>query len=103
MAAESRKRAWSELGTGARLFRLAHGVWGLLNLAGLGWVWLSALRRRRDRATAASMALLGAEGVALVSAAATARSGRFRRDWVIRSRCSSGCCRRVPPRPRSRC
>ncbi len=66
MPAATRKRTWSELGTGARLFRLAHAVWGLLNLAGLGWVWLSALLRRRDRATAASMALLSAEGVALV-------------------------------------
>jgi hypothetical protein len=62
----SRHAAWAELGTGARLFRVAHGVWGAFNLAALAHVWASALMRRRDATLAASVALLGSEGVALV-------------------------------------
>ena len=66
-ATENRRTIrWSELGTGARLFRIAHGVWGAFNLAGLGYIAWSAVRRRRDRLAYASAALLGAEGVALV-------------------------------------
>jgi len=57
---------WVDLPLGARLFRVAHAVWGILNLAALGWVWRSGARRRRDPLVYASMALLAAEGVALV-------------------------------------
>jgi len=66
-APESRRTiGWSDLGTGARLFRIAHGVWGAFNLAGLAYIAWAAVRRRRDRLAYASAALLGAEGVALV-------------------------------------
>lgn len=41
-------------------------VWGIFNLAALGWIWQSGLRRRRDRLVYASMALLSAEGAALL-------------------------------------
>jgi hypothetical protein len=57
---------WSELGPGARAFRIAHVVWGIFGLAGLGYVWLCAVIRRRDRLLAASVAFLSLEGVALV-------------------------------------
>jgi len=57
---------WVDLPLGARLFRVAHAVWGILNLAALGWVWQSGARRRRDPFVYASMALLSAEGLALV-------------------------------------
>jgi hypothetical protein len=60
------RMSWSELGTGARLFRVAHGVFGAVNLFGLAWIWLAAATRRRDRLVYGSIALLGAEGVALV-------------------------------------
>jgi hypothetical protein len=33
---EDSRVGWSQLGTGARLFRIAHAVWGAFNLAGLG-------------------------------------------------------------------
>ena len=57
---------WSELGLGARMFRIAHGVWGAINLAGLAYIiWLAA-RRRRDRAAYVSAGVLAAEGVALI-------------------------------------
>lgn len=51
---------------GAKLFRIAHVAWGALNLAALAWIWRSAISGRHDRYVGASMALLGAEGVALV-------------------------------------
>jgi hypothetical protein len=57
---------WASLGAGARAFRLAHLAWGVVGMSTLGYIWLSALRRRRDRYLAASMAFLSIEGVALV-------------------------------------
>jgi len=83
---------WADLGRGARLFRIAHGVWGALNLAALGWVWLSAARRRRDRALTASIALLGMEGAALVVGRGNCPFGPLQRrlgdpvpmfEWVL--------------------
>jgi hypothetical protein len=63
---DNRRVGWTKLGMGARLFRIAHGVWGAFNLAGLGYLAWSAATRRRDRIAFASAGLLGAEGVALV-------------------------------------
>jgi hypothetical protein len=57
---------WSDLSTGARLFRVAHGAWGAVNLAGLGYLAWSAATRRRDKVAYVSVAVLSAEGVALV-------------------------------------
>ena len=57
---------WADLPLGARLFRIAHGMWGVFNLIGLGYVFRSAARRERDRYLAASMGVLVVEGVALV-------------------------------------
>lgn len=62
----SGRPVWSELPPGARLFRVAHGVWGAFNLAALAYVYRAAARRARDDYVIASMALLGAEGVALI-------------------------------------
>lgn len=66
MGADTPRVAWAQLPTGARLFRLAHFGWGAFNLAGLAWIWACAARRRRDKVAYASVALLSAEGVALV-------------------------------------
>jgi hypothetical protein len=63
---DSERVGWSELGAGARLFRIAHAVWGAFNLAGLGYLAWSAATRRRDSLALVSAAVLGAEGVALV-------------------------------------
>ncbi len=86
------KTSWATLGRDARLFRVAHGVWGLLNLAALGWVWLSAARRSRDPLLAGSVALLTSEGVALVVGRGNCPFGGFQRslgdpvpmfEWVL--------------------
>jgi hypothetical protein len=65
-AHESAAVAWANLPLGARLFRIAHVVWGVFNLAGLAWIWRAALLRRRDRYVDWSVGLLLAEGGALV-------------------------------------
>lgn len=57
---------WSELPPGAKAFRIAHVVWGVGGMASLGYVWWSALRRRRDRLLAASVVFLSLEGLALL-------------------------------------
>jgi len=48
-------------------------------MAALGYIWLSAIRRRRDRALTASVGLLGAEGVALVIGRGNCPFGPFQR------------------------
>ena len=83
---------WQELSRSARLFRIAHGVWGAFNLSGLVWIWRSALCRHRDRAMYASMVLLSAEGVALVIGRGNCPFGSFQArlgdpvpmfEWVL--------------------
>jgi hypothetical protein len=58
--------AWSDLGREARAFRIAHAVFSVLQLAGLAYVWGSAVTRRRDRLLTLSVAALLVEGAALV-------------------------------------
>jgi hypothetical protein len=50
----------------AKLFRIAHGVWGAFNMAALAVVWRAAISRRRSRTAQASAALLFTEGAALL-------------------------------------
>jgi len=57
---------WSQLGLAARLFRIAHAVWGAFNLTALAWLWIAAAQRRRGRSVDAAAALLFSEGAALV-------------------------------------
>ena len=65
-APATNRPTWAALPPRAKAFRLAHVVAGVINMAALGYVWLSALTRRRDRALVASMTALSAEGLALV-------------------------------------
>jgi hypothetical protein len=58
---------WAQLGRGARLFRVGHGIWGAFNLAALVYIWLAALRRAKPGPKAGvAVGLLLAEGGALV-------------------------------------
>ena len=57
---------WADLPPGARAFRLAHIGWGVASMASLGYVWLCAMRRRRDRLLVGSVVFLSVEGLALV-------------------------------------
>jgi hypothetical protein len=58
--------AWSGLGLRARVFRLAHAAWAFASMASLGYIWASALRRRRDRLVWACVGFLSLEGIALI-------------------------------------
>lgn len=50
----------------ARAFRIAHAAWAVVGLVSLGYIWICAALRRRDRLVAAAVAVLSVEGVALV-------------------------------------
>jgi hypothetical protein len=89
---DGKRVGWSELGTRARLFRVAHAIWGAFNLAGLGYLAWSAATRRRDNIGLASAAILGAEGVALVVGRGDCPCGPFQAslgdpvpmfEWVL--------------------
>lgn len=54
------------LGRAARRFRTLHTVIAVIDLAGLGYVWICAVTRRRDRLVGLSVSALLIEGVALV-------------------------------------
>ena len=74
------KPSWADLPAGARAFRIAHVVFGAFNLAGLGYVWLSAIRRRRDRWLGMFVAVLCGEGLALVVGRGNCPFGPFQRS-----------------------
>ncbi len=44
-----------------------HASWSVLGLASLGYIWVCALRPRRDRLLAASVGFLSVEGVGLLA------------------------------------
>jgi hypothetical protein len=71
--------SWAELPSAAKAFRAAHAAFGAFNLVGLGYVWLSAIRRRRDKWLAAFVAVLAGEGVALVIGRGNCPLGPFQR------------------------
>ncbi|MCY7417404.1 MAG: hypothetical protein LH650_02710 [Chloroflexi bacterium] len=71
---------WSKLDSQARAFRIAHGLFAVVELAGLGYVWYCALARRRDRLLGASVIALVLEGVALVVGRGDCPMGPFQRS-----------------------
>ena len=78
MSQASEPRAsWASLPSGARLFRLAHAAFGLLNLGALIYVWFCAATGRRGRPLGASVGLLGAEGLALLVGRGNCPFGSF--------------------------
>ncbi len=56
---------WSDLGPGARAFRIAHAAFSIVQLAGLAYVWTCAAARRRDRLLALVIGLQISEALAL--------------------------------------
>jgi hypothetical protein len=70
---------WSELPPAAKAFRAAHATWDLVGIGSLGYTWLIALQRRRDRLLGASIAFLSVEGVALIVGRGNCPSGPFQR------------------------
>jgi hypothetical protein len=56
---------WRSLSGRAKAFRIAHSAWAAVALTALGYIWASAILRRRDRYLFASGAFLSVQGVAL--------------------------------------
>jgi hypothetical protein len=52
-----------------------------MQLAGLGYIWICAISRRRSRRLWAFVALLLAEGAALVVGRGNCPMGRLQADW----------------------
>ena len=80
MVGDSDTAHWADLPPAAKAFRLAHAAFGAVNMVGLGYVWLSALRRRRDKWLAGFVAVLCAEGLALVVGRGNCPFGPFQRS-----------------------
>jgi hypothetical protein len=80
-ASASRSRpAWRELPPRARAFRIAHILWGAVELAALADVWRAALLRRRGRGLRLSVAFLLVQGAALVIGRGNCPFGPFQRQ-----------------------
>jgi hypothetical protein len=72
---------WAGLGFRARTWRVLHAAWSFVQMAGLGTIWASALLRRRSPTVWASVALLFAEGVALVAGRGNCPVGGLQAEW----------------------
>ncbi len=72
---------WATLGTKARAWRIAHAAWSVTSMAALGYIWLCAAARRRDRALAASMIWLSLEGIGLAIGRGDCPMGGKQAEW----------------------
>jgi len=78
--AELTQLGWSELAPKARALRLAHIVIAVVELSGLGYIWVCALQRRRDRWLAGALAALCAQGVGIVIGRGNCPLGPLQRE-----------------------
>ncbi len=58
--------SWATLSRPAKAYRVFHATWSVAGLASLGYIWVCAARRRRNRLLAAGMVFLSIEGVGLM-------------------------------------
>jgi hypothetical protein len=72
---------WVTLGRQAKAWRVAHAAWSVAQLAGLGYIWSSAIRRRRSGWLWAFVALLLGEGAALAVGRGNCPMGRLQAQW----------------------
>jgi hypothetical protein len=72
---------WSTLPPRARAFRVVHVAWSVAGLASLGYVWLAALTRRRDRALAGAVGFLLLEGAGLAIGRGNCPMGPQQAEW----------------------
>ena len=73
--------SWATLPPKARAFRVFHAAWSVAQMACLGRIWLSAIRPRRDRWLAASVAFLMVEGAGLIVGRGDCPMGAQQREW----------------------
>jgi hypothetical protein len=65
-AGMSAPTTWATLAGPAKAFRVIHAAWSVAGLASLGYIWVCAIRRRRNRGLSASVAFLALEGAGLI-------------------------------------
>ena len=69
--------SWATLSRPAKAYRVFHATWSVAGLASLGYIWVCAARRRRNRLLGASIAFLSGEGVGLVIGGGDCPMGPF--------------------------
>ncbi len=57
---------WATLSRPAKAYRVFHAAWSVAGLASLGYIWVCAATRHRDRRLLASVAFLSIEGAGLI-------------------------------------
>jgi hypothetical protein len=57
---------WSELGSGARVLRALHAAIAAVDMSSVGYLWICALSRRRDRLLRGAFVVLALQGLAVV-------------------------------------
>jgi hypothetical protein len=73
--------SWATLGSKARAWRMAHAIWSVVQMTGLGYIWASAISGRRSPRVWAFVALLLAEGAALVVGRGNCPMGNRQTEW----------------------
>jgi hypothetical protein len=73
--------SWATLGSKARAWRMAHTTWSVVQMTGLGYIWASAISGRRSPRLWAFVALLLAEGAALVVGRGNCPMGNRQTAW----------------------
>jgi hypothetical protein len=76
-----RVASWATIGRRAKAWRVGHAAWSVVQLAGLGYIWACVLSRRRTMRLWAFVALLLAEGGALVVGRGNCPMGRIQAEW----------------------
>ena len=69
--------SWATLSRPAKAYRVFHATWSVAGLASLGYIWVCAARRRRNRLLAASMTFLSIEGAGLIVGGGDCPMGPF--------------------------
>ena len=73
--------SWATLGGRARTWRLVHAAWSVAQLGCLGYIWGSAVTRRRSPGLWASVGFLCVEGGALVVGGGDCPVGPLQAEW----------------------
>jgi hypothetical protein len=72
---------WSRLTPQAKRFRVVHTAWSIAGMASLGYLWLCAFARRRNRSLAAGIGFPSVEGVALAIGGGDCPMAGRQREW----------------------
>lgn len=72
---------WASLGGRARAWRVMHAAWSVAQLAGLAYIWRSAITRHRTPRLWVGVVFLLAEGAALFVGRGSCPMGQLQSEW----------------------